>query len=150
MTQAFVASMARSARPLAFMISCLCLGAPALAATGTVRDYDDSKGQGVIAPDDGGAELTVHHAQLWNARTLCPGQLVSFEVSWGPKGKMASNVVVETESCGGSSAAPEPTPDPGVVDDGSGDSETWDEPDSGDDWSGDGDSGDDESFDEFE
>lgn len=150
MTQAFVARIPRSARLLAFMIGCLCLSAPALAAMGTVRSYDDSKGFGFVTPDDGGEDTFVHHAHLLNARTLCPGQRVSFEVTQGPKGKQTAHVQVVDGSCGDSSAASAPTPDPGVSDEGSAEAETWDEPDSGDESSGDGSSDEDGSFDEFE
>ncbi|MFJ8763047.1 cold-shock protein [Streptomyces cyaneofuscatus] len=62
--------------------------------TGTVKWYNAEKGYGVIDPDDGGAEVFVHHTAI-NAsgfRNLDEGQAVEFEVTNGPKGPEAENV----------------------------------------------------------
>jgi CspA family cold shock protein len=49
--------------------------------TGTVKFYNDSKGYGFIAPDDGGKDVFVHATALERAgiRGLVEGQKVSFE-----------------------------------------------------------------------
>ena len=63
-------------------------------ATGSVKWFNDSKGFGFIAPDDGGADVFVHFSAIAadGFRTLAEGQKVSFEVEDGPKGPQATNV----------------------------------------------------------
>ena len=50
--------------------------------TGTVKFYNDQKGFGFIAPDDGGKDVFVHATALESAgmRGLIEGQKISFEV----------------------------------------------------------------------
>jgi CspA family cold shock protein len=64
-------------------------------ATGTVKWFNDSKGFGFITADQGREDLFAHFSQIQSSRfkTLEEGQKVSFEVTEGPKGKQASDIV---------------------------------------------------------
>ncbi len=66
-------------------------------ATGTVKWFNEAKGFGFIAQDDGGADVFVHFSAIQGSgfKTLAEGQKVSFEVQNGPKGPQASNVIAE-------------------------------------------------------
>ena len=66
-------------------------------ATGTVKWFNETKGFGFIAQDNGGADVFVHYSAISadGFRTLREGQKVSFEVQQGPKGPQAANVVPE-------------------------------------------------------
>ena len=61
---------------------------------GTVKWFNDAKGFGFIAPEDGGEDIFVHFSAIASTgfRSLKEGQRVSFEVVQGPKGKQAANV----------------------------------------------------------
>lgn len=63
-------------------------------ATGTVKWFNESKGFGFIAQEDGGADVFVHYRAINGTgfRTLREGQTVTFEVEEGPKGLQATNV----------------------------------------------------------
>jgi CspA family cold shock protein len=62
--------------------------------TGTVKWFNESKGFGFIAPDNGGADVFVHFSAIQGDgfKTLAEGQAVEFEVEQGPKGLQAAKV----------------------------------------------------------
>ena len=63
--------------------------------TGKVKWFNEKKGFGFIEPDDGGADLFVHHVDIQTEgfRTLREGQKVQYEPGQGPKGPKASKVM---------------------------------------------------------
>jgi len=63
-------------------------------ATGTVKWFNNAKGFGFIAPQDGGDDVFVHFSAIKSDgyRTLNEGQSVTFEVEQGPKGLQATDV----------------------------------------------------------
>jgi cold shock protein len=64
-------------------------------ATGTVKWFNDSKGYGFIAPDDGGKDLFVHFSSISGSgfKTLVEGAKVTYEAREGQKGPEATDVV---------------------------------------------------------
>ena len=67
-------------------------------ATGKVKWFNDAKGYGFIAQDDGSSDVFVHFSAIQGDgfRTLYEGDTVEFEVEEGQKGLQAQNVVVTT------------------------------------------------------
>jgi len=63
-------------------------------STGKVKWFDERKGYGFITPDDGGADLFVHHSNIEanGFRSLKEGQDVEYEMGEGQKGPQATNV----------------------------------------------------------
>ncbi|MDF1484443.1 cold-shock protein [Ramlibacter sp. H39-3-26] len=63
--------------------------------TGTVKWFNNDKGFGFIAPDNGGKDLFAHFREIQSDqgfKTLVESQRVQFEVTEGAKGPQASNI----------------------------------------------------------
>ena len=64
-------------------------------SAGTVKWFNDAKGFGFIAPEDGSADVFVHYSAISSQgfRSLQEGQRVSYDVVQGPKGAQAAGVI---------------------------------------------------------
>ncbi len=63
--------------------------------TGTVKWFNNAKGFGFIAPDDGGNDVFAHYSviDMEGYKTLKQGQKVEFDVIDGPRGLQASKIM---------------------------------------------------------
>ena len=63
-------------------------------ARGTVKWFNDEKGYGFIAPEDGSPDVFVHHSAIVGTgfKTLAENDVVEFDTEQGEKGPRAANV----------------------------------------------------------
>ena len=61
-------------------------------ATGTVKWFNETKGYGFIAPEDGGKDVFVHIRALGQSglRTLADNQKVTFDLEAGRDGRQSA------------------------------------------------------------
>ena len=64
--------------------------------TGTVKWFNESKGFGFIAPDNGGKDLFAHFSEIQGQgfKSLQENQKVEFEVKQGQTGPQAASIRV--------------------------------------------------------
>jgi CspA family cold shock protein len=64
--------------------------------TGTVKWFNEGKGFGFIAQDNGGNDLFAHFSEIKGSgfKTLAENQRVEFDITQGQKGLQASNIRV--------------------------------------------------------
>ncbi|MFT0762080.1 cold-shock protein [Scrofimicrobium sp. R131] len=63
--------------------------------TGVVKWFNSEKGYGFITPDDGSDDVFAHYSNIQSNgfRSLDEGEKVEFEITTGPKGLQASEIV---------------------------------------------------------
>ena len=63
---------------------------------GTVKWFSNSKGYGFISPTEGGEDIFAHFSVITmeGYKTLKKGQIVEYEVTAGPKGQHATEIVL--------------------------------------------------------
>lgn len=65
--------------------------------TGRVKWFNQLKGYGFIEPEGGGEDVFIHFSAIQSDgfKTLTEGQMVNYEVTRGPKGLQATNVIAQ-------------------------------------------------------
>lgn len=65
--------------------------------TGRVKWFNQLKGYGFIEPEHGGEDVFIHFSAIQSDgfKTLTEGQVVNYEVTRGPKGLQATNVIAQ-------------------------------------------------------
>lgn len=63
--------------------------------TGVVKWFNSEKGYGFITPDDGSDDVFAHYSNIQSNgfRSLDEGEKVEFEITTGPKGLQASEII---------------------------------------------------------
>ncbi len=63
-------------------------------AVGMVKWFNDAKGFGFIAPEDGSKDLFAHFSEIQGGgfKSLAEGQRVEFVVKQGPRGPQAADI----------------------------------------------------------
>ena len=71
-------------------------------AKGTVKWFNDQKGYGFVTPEgaEAGKDVFVHYSAIGGDgfKTLREGEAVEFEITQGPKGEQATNVIRTAEA----------------------------------------------------
>ena len=80
--------------------------------SGTVKWFNDAKGFGFIQPDGGGPDAFAHFSAILGDgyKSLKEGARVSFELTQGSKGLMATNIRPENAPQEQAISAPESVP----------------------------------------
>ena len=63
-------------------------------ATGIVRNFNDTKGFGLITPDLGGPALFAHSGEIQGAKKLTARARVEYDLVEGQQGATATNIRV--------------------------------------------------------
>jgi CspA family cold shock protein len=77
--------------------------------TGTVKFFNENKGYGFIAPEEGGQDAFVHITAVERAgmRTLRENQRVSYDLEADRRGKMAATNLRDASDAGGEAPSAE-------------------------------------------